>query len=116
MRYLLCAAIVSVLVKPLGGYMERVFSRKRTLLDHLCLPVERLIYRIAAVDPNVEMTGKEYATCFVFFGFAGTLLLYGILRVQQFLPWFFPQYHPTPLSTDLSLNTSVTFPTTPTRH
>ncbi len=113
-QYLLFVAIVTVLVKPLGGYMERVFSRKRTLLDHLCLPVERLIYRIAAVDPNVEMTGKEYATCFVFFGFAGTLLLYGILRVQQFLPWFFPQYHTTPLSPDLALNTAISFSTTTT--
>jgi potassium-transporting ATPase potassium-binding subunit len=110
----LFVAIVTILVKPLGGYMERVFSRKRTLLDRLCLPVERLIYRISAVDPEVEMTGKEYAVCFVLFGVAGTLLLYAILRVQQFLPWFFPQYHTTPLSPDLALNTAVSFSTTTT--
>lgn len=79
----LFVVIVTTLVKPLGGYMERVFSRQRTLLDRLCLPVERLIYRITAVDPDVEMTGKEYATCFVLFGLAGTLLLYAILRMQQ---------------------------------
>src|SRR5271157_3257654 len=94
--------------------MERVFSRQGTVLDRLCLPVERLIYRITAVDPDVEMTGKEYATCFVLFGFAGTVLLYGILRVQQFLPWFFPQYHTTPLSPDLALNTAISFSTTTT--
>jgi len=110
----LFVAVVTILVKPLGGYMERVFSRKRTVLDRLCLPVERLIYRMTAVDPSVEMTGKEYATCFVLFGFAGTLLLYGILRVQQFLPWFFPQYHTTPLSPDLALNTAISFSTTTT--
>jgi K+-transporting ATPase ATPase A chain len=113
-QYLLFLAIVTTLVKPLGGYMERVFSRKHTLLDRLCLPVERLIYRIAGVDPDVEMTGKEYATCFVLFGFAGTLLLYAILRMQQFLPWFFPQYHTTPLSPDLALNTAISFSTTTT--
>ena len=113
-QYLLFVAIVTILVRPLGGYMERVFSRKRTVLDSLCLPVERLIYRITAVDPNVEMTGKEYATCFVLFGFAGTLLLYAILRMQQFLPWFFPQYHTTPLSPDLALNTAISFSTTST--
>src|SRR5208337_3468232 len=94
--------------------MERVFSRQGTVLDRLCLPFERLIYRITAVDPDVEMTGKEYATCFVLFGFAGTVLLYGILRVQQFLPWFFPQYHTTPLSPDLALNTAISFSTTTT--
>src|ERR1700674_2845757 len=101
-QYVLFVAIVTILVKPLGRYMERVFSRKRTVLDRLCLPVERLVYRITAVNPNEEMTGKEYATCFVLFGFAGTLLLYAVLRVQQVLPWFFPQYHTT-LSPDLAL-------------
>jgi len=113
-QYVLFVAIVTFLVKPLGGYMERVFSRKRTGLDCLCIFFERLIYRITAVDPNVEMTGKEYATCFVLFGFAGTLLLYGILRVQQFLPWFFPRYHTTALSPDLALNTAISFSTTTT--
>ncbi|MGA9444815.1 MAG: potassium-transporting ATPase subunit KdpA [Candidatus Sulfotelmatobacter sp.] len=110
-QYVLFVAIVTILVKPLGGYLERVFSRQRTVLDRLCLPVERLIYRITAVDPNLEMTGKEYATCFVFFGFAGTVLLYAILRMQQFLHWFFPQYHTTPLSPDLALNTAISFST-----
>jgi K+-transporting ATPase ATPase A chain len=113
-QYLLFLAIVTALVKPLGGYMERVFSRKRTALDLLCLPIERLIYRFAGVNPDVETTGKEYATCFVLFGLAGTLLLYGILRMQQFLPWFFPQYHTTPLSPDLAMNTAISFSTTTT--
>ena len=113
-QYVLFVAIVTVLVKPLGGYMERVFSRQQTSLDHLWLPVERLIYRITAVDPDVEMNGKQYATCLVLFGFAGTLLLYAILRLQQFLPWFFPRYQTTPLSPDLALNTAISFSTTTT--
>jgi K+-transporting ATPase ATPase A chain len=113
-QYVLFVVIVTALVRPLGGYMERVFSRKRTVLDRFFLPVERLIYRITAVSPDVEMSGKEYATCFVLFGFFGTLLLYGILRLQQFLPWFFPQYHTTPLSPDLALNTAISFSTTTT--
>jgi K+-transporting ATPase A subunit len=63
--------------------MKRVFSREQTVLDRFCVPVERLIYRITTVDPDVEMTGKEYATCFVLFGFSGTLLLYAItLRMR----------------------------------
>jgi potassium-transporting ATPase potassium-binding subunit len=113
-QYLLFLAIVTALVKPLGGYMERVFSEKQTLLDPLCRPVERLIYRLSAVDPDVDMTGKEYATCFLLFGFVGTLLLYALLRTQQFLPWFFPQYHTTPMTADLALNTAISFATTTT--
>jgi len=113
-QYVLFVAVVTLMVKPLGGYMERVFSRQRTVLDFLCSPVERILYRIAAVDPAVEMTGKEYVTCFVLFGLAGTLLLYGLLRVQQFLPWFFPQYYTAPLTPDLALNTAISFSTTTT--
>jgi K+-transporting ATPase ATPase A chain len=114
LQYVLFVAIVTILVKPLGGYMERVFSRKRTFLDRLCLPVERLIYRLTMVNPDVEMTFKQYATCFVLFSLAGTLLLYAILRMQHFLPWYFPRYHTTPLSPDLALNTAISFSTTTT--
>jgi potassium-transporting ATPase potassium-binding subunit len=113
-QYLLFLAIVTALVKPLGGYMERVFSGKQTALDRLCRPVERLIYRVAAVNPDEKMTGGEYATCFILFGLVGTLLLYGILRLRQFLPFFFPQYLTTPMSPDLALNTAISFSTTTT--
>jgi K+-transporting ATPase ATPase A chain len=113
-QYLLFIAIVTVLVKPLGGYMERVFSGKHTALDRLSCPVERFIYRITMVDPTAEMTFPQYATCFVLFGLFGTLLLYAILRLQRILPWFFPDYHTTPLTPDLALNTAISFSTTST--
>ena len=48
------------------------------------------------------------------FGLVGTLLLYAILRMQQFLPWYFPRYHTTPMSPDLALNTAISFSTTTT--
>ncbi len=113
-QYVLFLVLVTVLVRPLGGYLERVFSGKPTILDRVCLPIERILYRISFVDPDKEMTGKEYAICFVLFGLVGTFLLYFILRTQQFLPWFFPQYHTTPLSADLALNTAISFSTTTT--
>jgi K+-transporting ATPase ATPase A chain len=114
LQYLLFLAIVTALVKPLGGYMEKVFSAKRTALDRLCLPIERLFYRISGVDPAREMAFAEYATCFVLFGLACTLLLYVILRLQRFLPWFYPAYHTSPLSPDLAMNVAISFSTTTT--
>ena len=113
-QYLLFLAIVTALVKPLGAYMERVFASKRSALDGLCLPIEKFLYRIAGVDPNREMGFAEYATSFVLFGLACTLLLYAILRLQRFLPWFYPAYHTTPLSPDLAMNTAISFSTTST--
>ena len=113
-EYLLFLAIVTALVKPLGRYMEKVFSAKRTALDRLCRPVERLIYRVSGIDPAREMGFAEYAACFVFFGLACTLLLYLILRLQRFLPWFYPAYHTTALSPDLAMNIAISFSTTTT--
>jgi K+-transporting ATPase ATPase A chain len=94
--------------------MDRVFSRRRTLLDPVWVPVERWIYRLSGVDPEVEMSAGQYATCFVIFALIGTLALYIILRSQRFLPWFFPQYFTTPLTPDLSFNTAISFSTTST--
>jgi potassium-transporting ATPase potassium-binding subunit len=114
LQYLLFLAIVTVLVKPLGGYMEKVFCAKRTALDRLCVPLERFIYRVSGVDPKQEMEFAEYATCFVVFGLTSTALLYLVLRLQRFLPWFYPAYHTTPLNPDLAMNTAISFATTST--
>jgi K+-transporting ATPase ATPase A chain len=113
-QYLLFVVIVTVCVKPLGGYMHRVYSGRRTALDRLCRPVERWIYRLAGVDPALEMTAAQYTIAFIVFGCIGTLFLYMILRLQSFLPWFYPTYQTTPLSPDLSFNTAISFSTTTT--
>ena len=113
-EFLLFLLIVTLLVKPLGGYMERVFSGTRTALQRWCLPVEKLVYRITRVDPHREMTFAEYATCFVLFGLVNTLLLYAILKLQHLLPWFYPAYQTSALTSDLAMNTAVSFSTTTT--
>jgi potassium-transporting ATPase potassium-binding subunit len=113
-QYLLFIIIITIFVKPLGGYLERVFARKPTPLDRFCLPIERLIYRITGTDPAVEMTFSQYATSFVFFGLFCTLILYAILRLQHFFPWFCSNFQTTALSPDLAVNTSISFSTTTT--
>lgn len=113
-QFLFFLLIVTLLVKPLGGYVERVFSGNRTALDRCCLPVAKLVYRITRVDPHRQMTFAEYATCFVLFGLVNTLLLYAILKLQHLLPWFYPPYQTTPLSADLAMNTAISFSTTTT--
>jgi K+-transporting ATPase ATPase A chain len=113
-QYMAFIAILTALVKPLGGYLERVFSGSPTRLNCICRPVERLIYRVTTVDPAREMKAKEYAVCFLLFSAAGTFLLYMILRLQRLLPWFFPQYHTTAMTPDLAMNTAISFSTTTT--
>src|SRR5215475_6541328 len=106
--------IVTALVYPVGGYLTRVFEGESTWLDPGLHPLEREFYRLAGIDAHHETDWKEYASAFVVFSAAGTLLLYVILRVQPFLHTFDPLYQPTPLSPDLALNTAISFATTTT--
>jgi K+-transporting ATPase ATPase A chain len=106
--------IVLVLVKPLGGYLARVFAGERTFLDPALRPVERFIYKLSGIDAQQEMNGKQYALAFVLFSLAGTLLLYAILRLQAFLPFYDSTHLVTPLTPDLAMNTAVSFSTTTT--
>ena len=106
--------MVTLLVRPVGGYLARVFGGERTWLDPMMHPLERAIYRLAGVDAAAEMGWKGYAGCFVGFGLGGTLLLYAVLRVQPLLHTFDPAYRPGPLTPDLAMNTAISFATTTT--
>jgi len=106
--------IIFLLVKPVGGYLARVFAGEKTFLDPVMRPLERIIYKLIGIDPQCEMNGKQYAIAFILFSLIGTLLLYLILRWQQFLPWYDPVYLTTPLTPDLSINTAISFATTTT--
>jgi len=114
LQYAVFVAVAASLVKPLGGYMARVFGGEKTFLDPLLRPLEHLVYRLTGVDPELEMDWAQYSVAFIVFGLIGALALYGILRLQQFLPFFYARYQTTPLSPDLAMNTAISFATTTT--
>ena len=43
--------LVLAVVKPLGVYMKKVFSKEKTFLDPVLVPLERLLYRVGGVGP-----------------------------------------------------------------
>src|SRR5215475_5803754 len=114
LQYGVFLLIVTALVYPVGRYLTRVFGGESTWLDPGLRPLERVCYRLMGMDVHHEMDWKEYASAFLVFSLAGTLLLYAILRIQPFLHPFDPVYHPAPLSPDLALNTAISFVTTTT--
>ena len=71
---------------PLGLYMARVFSGEQTWLTPVLAPVERVVYRIAGIDPNNEMPWTVYAVSLLLFNFACFTILYLMLRFQGVLP------------------------------
>ncbi len=83
------AGVVSVLVlvgalalahRPLGDHIARVLTSER----HLA--IERAVYRAARVDPGADQRWSAYALSLLGFSLASVLLLYLVLRVQQWLP------------------------------
>jgi hypothetical protein len=52
--------VLILLEKPLGAFMARVYSGEKTWLDPFVGPVERLLYRLAGIDPAAEMGWKAY--------------------------------------------------------
>ena len=66
--------VVLLLAKPMGTYMAAVFEGRKTFLDPLLRPCERLLYRATGVNPDEEMRWTEYAVAMLVFS-ATTLLL-----------------------------------------
>jgi K+-transporting ATPase ATPase A chain len=101
-----CAVVVA-LVKPLGGYMTRVFNGERTFLSSVLRPVERGLYWIGGVDERREQHWLTYTVAMLLFHVFGFLILYGLMRLQDVLP--FNPAGQSALAPDLSFNTAVSF-------
>ena len=102
-------AIILLLANPVGRYMAAVFERRKTFLDPVLVPCERLLYRLTGINPEQEMRWTEYAICVLVFSAATLVLTYVIERLQQFLPLnpqHFPGVEPT-----LAFNTAISFTT-----
>jgi K+-transporting ATPase ATPase A chain len=101
--------LVTVISVPLGLYMARVFAGERTFLDPVLRPLERVIYRVCGVRPGAEQDWTEYAIAMLLFSAAGMLLLYGMERLQYYLP-LNPQKFGA-VGPDLAFNTAASFTT-----
>jgi K+-transporting ATPase ATPase A chain len=99
--------VLLLLAKPLGAFMARVYQGERTWLDPVLGPIERLLYRLSGVRADEEMNWKTYAIAMMLFNALGLFLLYGLQRLQGFLP-----LNPMGLGAvtpDSSFNTAVSF-------
>ena len=100
---------VLLLARPMGTYMTAVFERRRTFLDPVLGPCERLLYRVTGVSPDEEMRWTQYATAMLIFSASTLLLTYVVQRLQGHLP-LNPQHLPA-VEPSLALNTAISFTT-----
>ncbi len=106
---LYCVVIV-LLVKPLGGYMTRVFTGERTFLSPVLGPLERVFYRLSGVDERRDQNWLAYAVSMLLFSLAGFISLYALMRLQAVLPFFNPAGQPA-VEEGLAFNTAMSFDT-----
>jgi K+-transporting ATPase ATPase A chain len=101
--------VILLLAKPMGSYMARVFEGRKTFLDPVLLPCERLLYRLTGIQSDQEMCWTEYAGALLMFSAASLVFTYVIERMQHFLP-LNPQ-HLAGVEPALALNTAISFTT-----
>jgi potassium-transporting ATPase potassium-binding subunit len=103
------AVLMALSARPLGGYLERVFTGKQTRPSVLVGSIESALYRLAGVDQNKEQDWFAYAIALLTFNLVGFLVLYELQRLQGLLP-----LNPQQLGSvgpDLALNTAISFGT-----
>ena len=87
--------------------MARVFMAKKTFLDSVMTPIERVIYLLGGVEPEKDMTGWQYAQAVIISNTAVAILVFLLLMFQGWLP-----LNPTNLGMptwDTALHTAISF-------
>ena len=108
-QILLYLAALTLLTKPLGVFMSKVYDGEKTFLNFAVAPIEKFLYRAVRIDPDEEMNWKQYGTAMLMFSLVCTIFVYAVQRLQFYLP-VNPQGLVAP-SEHLSFNTAVSFVT-----
>ena len=101
--------VLTALVVPVGRFMASVFEGERTFLSPVLRPVETVLYRVSGVDEAREQGWLTYTVAMLLFNAAGFIAVYGLMRLQAFLP--FNPAGQSAVAPDLSFNTAVSFAT-----
>ena len=100
-------AVLLILAPFLGRYIRIAMESRDSRLTAWGRPLERGIYKIAGIDPGVEMGWKRYAASMLLFSVVGVLVVYALQRFQAVLP-FNPAAMPA-VSPDSAFNTALSF-------
>jgi K+-transporting ATPase ATPase A chain len=101
--------VLLLLTKPLGSYIADVMEGRPNFALRAGARFEGLLYKLCGIESREEMTWHRYATALLIFNVLGALVVYGLQRLQLFLP-LNPQKLAA-VSPDSSFNTAVSFVT-----
>ncbi len=106
---LVFTGLVIAITKPFGLALYAIMEGRRTWLHSVLGPVERGFYAASGIDPDAEQGWRRFGIHMLLFNFAGLLLTYAILRLQDVLPLNPLNYAALP--PHLAWNTAVSFAT-----
>ena len=101
--------VVLLSAKPLGWYIAQIYQGQYPRYVRFLSVFELQIYRLTKVDPQQEMTWKQYACALIVFNIVGLLSVFAVLCLQYYLPWN-PQHLHAP-SIAMMFNIAVSYVT-----
>jgi hypothetical protein len=99
--------VLLLCTKPLGSYIADVMDGRPNFALRAGSRIEGGLYRLCGIRSGEEMNWQHYAIALLLFNVLGALIVYGLQRLQLFLP-LNPQNFPA-VSADSSFNTAVSF-------
>jgi potassium-transporting ATPase potassium-binding subunit len=104
----LILGVVVLCARPLGSYIADVMEGHSTNFAlRIGAGFERFLYRWCGVDARRDMTWSQYAIALLIFNVLGAAVVYGLQRLQLWLP-LNPQKMAA-VTADSSFNTAVSF-------
>lgn len=103
--------IILAITKPVGIFLNLVFTGGRTWLHPVLGWLERLTLRILRVKPEDDQPWWTYALSVLAFSFISFLATYALLRLQGVLPLNSQQFGTAQMPPHLAFNTAVSFAT-----
>ncbi|WP_080778303.1 potassium-transporting ATPase subunit KdpA [Chryseobacterium phocaeense] len=91
----------------LGKYIANVYGYKKTFLDPVFEPLEKLIYKISGINPARQMNWKQNMYAMLTINLVWFIIGFLILMNQSWLP-LNPDRNPN-MSPDLAFNTAISF-------
>lgn len=91
----------------LGKYIANVYGYKKTFLDPVFEPIEKLIYKISGINPARQMNWKQNMYAMLTINLVWFVIGFLILLNQSWLP-LNPDGNPN-MSPDLAFNTAISF-------
>jgi K+-transporting ATPase ATPase A chain len=100
-------AITLVIGIFLGKYIANVYGYKKTFLDPVFEPIEKLIYKLSGINPARQMNWKQNMYAMLTINLVWFIIGFLILLNQAWLP-LNPDGNPN-MSPDLAFNTAISF-------